>query len=287
MHLAAATDKFQLVTSAAATLDVHASYTDLALTGSAVTPGKQNTEITTATTTDVVAAPAASTIRKLLVFSARNKHATLSVDVTFLFNQNGTSFELVKVTLRPNETLQWTENFGWFVVAGPSAPARNVAVADQVANAADTYLVGSRIDISSLRPLQIGTVFIWKLSMTKTAAGTAAPAWNIRFGGAGTTADAARITMNGPAQTAAIDTATVEIVATVRGPLSGAGIVAASLDLHHALAATGFANVAHAVMQQVSAGFDVTGTMSVGISVNPGAAGVWTVTQVTGEVQNI
>jgi hypothetical protein len=45
----------------------------------------------------------------------------------------------------------------------------------------------------------------------------------------------------------------------------------------HVLAATGFSTLDHNVMQVTSAGFDTTvaGTI-VGVSVNPGAAGVWT-----------
>jgi hypothetical protein len=60
--LTATTDKLQLVTGSAATVDVHASYVDASQANPPVvqgdTMGRQNTAITTAATTDIVAAPA-------------------------------------------------------------------------------------------------------------------------------------------------------------------------------------------------------------------------------------
>jgi len=117
MILAATTDKFQIVTSAAATLDVHVSYVDASSTTLAPSgAGKQNTAIVTATTTDVLAAPASSTVRTVLVIKIRNKHATLATDVTWVFDQNGTDFELYKTTLLAGETLEWTPALGFFTI---------------------------------------------------------------------------------------------------------------------------------------------------------------------------
>ena len=286
--LTATTDIIEIVTSAAVTLDVHASYVDHA--SGTITPGRQNTAISTATTTTVVSSPGASTQRNVKTLNIRNRAASASVDVTVVFDQNTTNYELYKVSLRGGETLEYIEGVGFFVATGPSAPMRTFSTADQTISAADTYLTGSRIDIANVsRPIAVGTVFIWKIAMTKLvgSTGTATPIWNIRFGTAGSTGDTARCTFTGPAQTAATDAATVEIVAIVRGPIGAAAVVAGSLDLHHALAATGFANVAHHVGTATSAGFDITTVTAVGISVNNGASSTWTVTGVTGEVQNI
>lgn len=281
--LNATTDKFQIVTSAAATLDVHASYVDLS--GTTVTPGKQNTAITTATTTDVLAAPASSTTRNMKTLNVRNKHASTPTDVTVLFNQNATLFELVKITLRAGETLEYVEGVGFFTVAAASAPAINYSTSDQVANAADTYLTGSVIAIPSGRALAVGTRMVWKLAATKTAAGIATPIWSIRFG-SGVIGDTSRVTLTGVAQTGAIDVGTMEVVCIVRS-IGGSGVVTASLDLHHNLAATGFANVAHSVIVGTSSAFDTAAVTGVGISVNPGSAGVWTFTMVSAEVNNL
>lgn len=119
--LTATTDKIQVITSAATTIDVHASFMDVSNAVPPVvqgnTSGRLNAAITTATTTDVVDAPAASTIRNVKCLNIRNKHATTASDITVQFNQNGTLFELYKVTLSAGQTLEFVEGVGFFVVA--------------------------------------------------------------------------------------------------------------------------------------------------------------------------
>ena len=162
----------------------------------------------------------------------------------------------------------------------------NTNLSNVVASAADTYLTGSPLAVPS-HGLQIGTRFRWRMWMTKTAAGTAAPVWNVRFGTAGTIADAARLTFTGPAQTAVVDTGYVTIDAVVRS-IGGAGVVAGVLILNHNLATTGFANLSSPTLQVVSAGFDTTvPNLIVGVSVNPGASGVWTHQGVSSEMHGI
>jgi len=122
LHLADTNDKLQLVTSAAVTVDVFASYTDLS--GTTVTPAKQLTAITTATTTDIVAAPGASTVRRIHTLFVRNKHATSSVDVTVVFDDNATDYEIHKATLLAGEMLEYVEGLGWFTLAAASSIAQ-------------------------------------------------------------------------------------------------------------------------------------------------------------------
>jgi hypothetical protein len=158
--------------------------------------------------------------------------------------------------------------------------------ADVVANAADTYLAGSALAVPS-HGLQAGTLFKWRLYMTKTGAGVAAPVWVIRVGTLGTVGDTIRCTFTGPAQTGVIDTGFVEIAAILRNT-GAAGILAGGLILNHNLAATGFANIGSPTLQNTSAGFDTTvANLIIGISVNPGAAGVWTHQIVKAEMLNI
>lgn len=121
LNLVLTTDKLQLVTDAAATVDVHASFADLS--GTTVTPGKQNTAITTATTTDIVAAPGASTTRNVKTLHIRNKHATLAVSVTVVFDANGTDYELHKATLLAGEALEYIEGIGFFTLTATGAIA--------------------------------------------------------------------------------------------------------------------------------------------------------------------
>jgi len=115
LNLVATTDKLQLVTSAAVTVDVHASYADLS--GTTVTPGRKNTAISTATTTDIVASPAGSTVRNIKTLHIRNKHATTPVDVTVLYEGSATDadVELHKATLLAGEMLEYVEGIGFFV----------------------------------------------------------------------------------------------------------------------------------------------------------------------------
>src|SRR5580765_3051283 len=102
INLALTTDKLQIITSAASTIDVHASWVDDV--SDAMTPGKTNTAIASATTTDVVPAPG-SGVRNVKLLSARNRDAALSSDVTVQYNANGTLYQLFKCTLQIGEEL--------------------------------------------------------------------------------------------------------------------------------------------------------------------------------------
>jgi len=163
---------------------------------------------------------------------------------------------------------------------------RNWNVADVVANAADTYLAGSALAVPQ-HLLQAGATFRWRLGMTKTAAGVATPTWNVRVGTLGTIADASRLLFTGPAQTAAIDAGFVDITCVLRNT-GAAGVLAGILSLAHNLAATGFSTIDNPVLQVTSSGFDTTvAALIVGLSVNPGASGVWTHQVVTAEMSNM
>lgn len=152
----------------------------------------------------------------------------------------------------------------------------NESVADQVINAADTYVTGSSLQLSKVDQIP-RTRMRWTLWMTKTAAGVAAPTFNIRAGALGTVADVARLAFVGPAQTAAVDAAIVRIETLIR--VDGAlGVVVGSLAMLHNGNAAGFAVIPTPVLNVVSAAFDVELPNEMfGLSINPGAAGVWTV----------
>lgn len=118
--LTATTDKIQVITSAAVTVDVVAAFMDVTAADPPVvkgtTSGRQGTAITTAATTDVVAAPAATTIRNVKTLHIRNKHASSPVDITVQFNQNATLFEIHKTTLKAGEALEYVEGVGWYTL---------------------------------------------------------------------------------------------------------------------------------------------------------------------------
>jgi len=111
--LASTSDLLRVITSAAITQDVHASWVDVS--GSTVTPGRTNTLITTATTTTVVAGPASSTYRTVKTLTIRNRHASTSGDVTVIHSDGTNIPELVKVTLLAGDALHYDEHNGWTV----------------------------------------------------------------------------------------------------------------------------------------------------------------------------
>jgi hypothetical protein len=279
------TDKLQLVTGAAATVDVHASWVDIS--GSTVTHGKTNTAISTATTTDIVAAPAASTTRNIQSLFIRNKDAALSVDVTVVYNQNGTSFELYKTTLAPGNTLEFIEGVGFFVLtAAPTAGSINSSTADQAIGASVTaYLTGSALRLPST--LKAGTVLQWTVMLAKTAAAIAVETITVRFGINQSTSDTARNTFTGDTETAIADEAMDYIQATIRGPIGASCVVEATWVRDNNLTTTGFSNTARKaqVRQATSAAFDITpaGTFA-GICIATGASHALTIRQVVAEM---
>jgi len=280
--LAATTDKLQLVTSAAVTVDVHASFVDRD-TSNVITPGKQNTAITTATTTDIVAAPAANTVRNIQTLTIRNRGAAAQ-DVTVVFDQNGTDYELHKATLLAGQALIWLDGVG-FVVIGACPVPRNQSTADQAVGASTTAaLTGSAL---ALAGVAIGTRLRWLIGMTKTAAGTAAMSFDVRFGTNGNSSDTSRLTFTGGTQTAAADAAGIGIEVLVRGPISSSCVVHGKMTLDHDLDATGFESKAHAVKQAASAAFDITTAgIQASLSITTGASHSFTIQQVVADREN-
>lgn len=171
----------------------------------------------------------------------------------------------------------------------PGDPAvYNTSVSDQVGFAADTYLIGSSIVIPNGR-LQAKSIYRCSFNVVKTAAGVATPIINIRFGTAGTTADASRGTLTWQAQTAVVDEGCFDIFATFRTVGGGTSAVLTTVgNLRHTLAATGL-GVGNAESEiATSAGFDSTVANSIlGLSVNGGASAAWTVSTVQAELINL
>jgi hypothetical protein len=124
MLLADTNDKIDLVTSAAVTVDVVATFEDQSSTTTmlAGVGGKKVTAISTATTTDIVSSPAANVIRKVKYVTIRNRASATPVDVTVRFNDNATIYEMHKVTLQAGDCLQYAEGLGFYVIAASSSP---------------------------------------------------------------------------------------------------------------------------------------------------------------------
>lgn len=165
--------------------------------------------------------------------------------------------------------------------AGTYLGDMNLSKTAQIAaHSVDTYYLGLQLPSFSM---QAGMVFEWYFPVTKGAAGTATPIYTVRIGANQSTADTARLTITGPAQTAAADTGFIRIMVTVRS-VSTVGVLQGMAWVQHNLAATGFANTpaGFSLVQATSAGFDNTALQGqfVGLSVNPGTSGAWVVEQV-------
>jgi hypothetical protein len=143
--------------------------------------------------------------------------------------------------------------------------------------ATDTYLTGSSIAIPAAG-VKVGTRYILRFRASKTAAGTAAPIINIRFGTAQSTADTSRLTFTLRAQTAAADEGIfdVEVAFTADGATATLGGIAFA---RHRQTTTGFQNAVTGEQVSTGASFDSTVANSyIGASVNGGASAAWTVT---------
>lgn len=108
-------DTLRVVTaSGVSTIHMYAAWADLTTT--ALTPGASDAQVTTATTTVLVAAPAASTQRQIKGLSIRNSHGSSSNLITVQFFDGATATELIAYTLLAGETLQWGEDENFSVI---------------------------------------------------------------------------------------------------------------------------------------------------------------------------
>jgi hypothetical protein len=273
----ASTDKLQLITDAAATLDVVVSWTDWV--SSTPTPGTTPTAITTAATTDIVATPAASTIRNVKHITARNKNASVTANVTVVFNRGGTQYELFKVSVAPGEVLEFIEGIGFFKITGTSSVALGgvgtPSTAAQSLTAGSANVVTGTLLQLPTNNLNVGSRFRFHIGLDKTAAGTATWVVALKWGTAGTTADAAVASWTSGTNTAAIDQATLDIEAVVTA-IGAAGTWASiGFYVNTLTNATGLGKINS--IPTTTAAFDSTLTTPyLHVDITPGASAVMT-----------
>lgn len=112
--LDATTETLELTTSAAVNTDYAVSYVDHA--SGTLTPGSSHGQITTATTTAVLAAPGASTQRAVTALSACNV-GSASQSITVKHDAGGTERVIGRASLAPNECLSCANDGACHVVA--------------------------------------------------------------------------------------------------------------------------------------------------------------------------
>ena len=125
----------QLVTAGTQTVDVHASYIDVTGSGSSavVTPNDLNTLVSSASTTTVVASPAASTQRNIKNLVIRNTDATNADTVTVQHNDGTNTSVLVKLSLLAQYSLIYEDRVGWYVLDANGARVSEAYVASATA----------------------------------------------------------------------------------------------------------------------------------------------------------
>lgn len=115
IFLADTDDTLRVVTaSGVSTIHMYASWADITTT--ALTPGASDAQVTTATTTVLVAAPGASTQRQIKGLLIRNSHGSSSNVITVEFFDGTTATQLISYTLLAGETLQWGEDENFRVI---------------------------------------------------------------------------------------------------------------------------------------------------------------------------
>ena len=110
--LTSTSDAVTLVTAAATSVYVQASYVDMS--GSTITPGRTNTVISSATTTTIVPSPAASTqrnVKQLIICSLGGAQA-----ITLKHTDGTNLVTLSSPTLAISESLVFTDGFGFQVL---------------------------------------------------------------------------------------------------------------------------------------------------------------------------
>jgi len=109
------TDKISLITSSVADLDTVVSFPDFTVSTEAQTIDRQVTKISTATTTDICAAPSSGVDRNVKSISIKNTHASTANTVTPQLNVSGTLYELAAdCILLAGESLVMNADGVWF-----------------------------------------------------------------------------------------------------------------------------------------------------------------------------
>lgn len=173
------------------------------------------------------------------------------------------------------DSLVWQDESGNLSRVGGVWRASNAAGVGS-AFATDTYLAGSKIDIGTIGKWQVNMIYRCVFDMTKTGAGTAAPAVVLRIGALGTVVDAAILTFTFGIGSVNADAGVFTIEASFATIGSGtSATVRGFAELKHQLASTGLTTTGtagYATIPLLSSGFDSTTSNFIGCSFNGGAS---------------
>lgn len=194
--LASTSDLLRVTTSAAVTTDVHASWADLS--GTTVTPGRQNTALSGSGVATVVPSPGISTVRTVKTLHIRNRHATTSQDVTVSHTDGTTSVELIKVTLPAGYVLHYDEGAGFDILDSFGRALQNSSNNGSGAAVNALNLVVLASDVTNNNAVANTIADVTGLSFSVTAGETYAFRFRVWYTAAATTTGS-RWSINGPA----------------------------------------------------------------------------------------
>lgn len=120
LTLEGSTDALEVITSTAISVDYQVSWSNVTATA-LTTPGATAGNIASATTTTLIAAPAASNWRHVRSIVLRNAGATPNV-VTVQVDRSAANRTLFSTSLGAGESLTWDEGGGWRVYASTGVP---------------------------------------------------------------------------------------------------------------------------------------------------------------------
>lgn len=142
------TESLAVTTSAAGTIDVTVAFVEYDAT--TTTPLNQTVAITTATTTTVLASPAASKQRHVKHLAIRNK-GTSRVTVTVAMVDGATTYECYAKALVPGASLFYDEKGGWKPVNSDGTPeVSQTQQSPQIARTYAIYKVGTAAEAAGV-----------------------------------------------------------------------------------------------------------------------------------------
>ena len=125
--LTSTNDLLNVVTSSTQVINVHCSW--VGLNGTTVTPSRQNTVISSATTTPIITSPGVSTQYNVKSIVITNTDASVPETVSVTHTDGTNVVTLITLTLAAGNTLTWTEDEGWAVIANGSNQTSGAAMA--------------------------------------------------------------------------------------------------------------------------------------------------------------
>jgi len=184
IQLSTTTRKIQMVTGAAGTIGVYASWIDLS--GTTITPSEAFSNVSTATSTDIVVSPGASTSRRIKFINIDNASSTVTNPIKINIVDGGTTVLLFSAVLLPGENLVFDGEGQWHHhdAAGADyvyslSPWANIGAAGTIAESIPRALCGE-VNTSALTSgrLTLQAIYLWAgqtvTNMTFWSATTAA-----------------------------------------------------------------------------------------------------------------